>query len=309
MQVNHKLAVLLFVSKRKDIKMNRLNYLLPFLLLFFVSCKKTDRESGFVEINDTKIYYEIAGTGDPLVLIHGWSFDTRCWDNQFDVFADKYRVLRYDLRGFGRSALPDTGKSYSHTADLEALLDTLNIQKTHILGHSFGGKIAFDFVFNNPERTISLILPDAAMDVQGLKITEDVKSWIRDTWKAGREKGIEEAKKIWINGSPLKPAMNNPLSAPVVKQMIEDYSGWHWANNDPCNYPAPFSPKRLNEIKVSTLIIVGELNPKIYHEWADIQNKNILNSQKEIIPHAGHALNIENPEKFNELVLRFLSKI
>jgi len=289
--------------------MNRLNYLLPFLLLFFVSCKKIDRESGFVEINGTKIYYEIAGTGEPLVLIHGWSFDTRCWDSQFDVFAKDYRVLRYDLRGFGRSALPDTGKSYSHTEDLISLLDYLNIKEAHILGHSFGGKIAFDFIFNYPERTISLILPDAAMDVPGLKLPEDVFAWIRDTWKTGREKSIKEAKKIWINGPPFKPAMNNPLSALLVKQMIEDYSGWHWANNDPCNYPALFSPERLKEIKVPTLILVGELNPKIYHEWADIQHKNILNSKKEIVPNAGHALNIENPEKFNEFVLRFLSKI
>lgn len=154
--------------------MNRSIYLSLFLLLFMASCKNTNIESGFCDVNDTKIYYEIAGTGEPLVLIHGWSFDTRCWDNQFDVFADEYRVLRYDLRGFGRSALPDTGMSYSHTEDLVSLLDNLNINKAHILGHSFSGKVAFDFVLNNPEKVIFLILPDAAMDVPGLKVSEDV---------------------------------------------------------------------------------------------------------------------------------------
>ncbi len=289
--------------------MKKLLHLIPLLLMLLISCENDKKEIGFVEINGSKIYYEIAGTGEPLILIHGWSFDTRCWDGQFDIFSKKYRVLRYDLRGFGQSALPDTGKAYSHTKDLVSLLEYLNIKKAHIIGHSFGGKIAFDFVLNNPDKVISLILPDAAMDVPGLKVSEDVITWIRETWKTGREKGVEEAKKLWIKGSPLKPAMNNPIAAPVVKQMIEDYSGWHWVNKDPHTSFAKFPPERLKEIKVPTLILVGELNPKIYHDMADIQKKYISNSRKEIIPNVGHALNIENPEKFNELVLKFLSQI
>ena len=272
---------------------------------------KFEKETGFAEVNGTKLYYEIAGTGEPLVLIHGWSFDSRCWESQFNIFAEKHRVLRYDLRGFGRSDLPDDGEEYSHTADLVALLNQLNIEKANILGHSYGGRIAFDFVFNYPERIISLILPDAAMDVTNLSTTpnEDVWAWINDTWRAGREEGIEEAKKIWINGSPLKPAMSNPQSAPLVRRMIEDYSGWHWMNDDPHIGFVGYPLEHLREIKVPTLILVGELNPSIYHEWADAQNKNILNSKMEIIPDAGHALNIENPEKFNEFVLKFLSEI
>lgn len=138
---------------------------------------------------------------------------------------------------------------------------------------------------------------------------EDVLAWINDTWRVGQEEGIEEAKKIWINGSPLKPAMSNPRSAPLVRQMIEDYSGWHWINDDPHIGFAGYPLERLHEIKVPPLILVGELNPSIYHERADAQNENIPNSNKEIIPNAGHALNIENPRKLNEYVLRFLSEI
>ena len=289
--------------------MKKLLHLLLLFLILLISCDNVDKKSGFAEINGSKIYYEIAGSGESLILIHGWSFDTRCWDNQFDIFSKEYQVLRYDLRGFGRSALPDSGVAYSHTQDLITLLDYLNIKNAHIVGHSFGGKVAFDFVLNNPEKVISLILPDAAMDVPGLKVQEDVIAWIRDTWKTGREKGVEEAKKIWMNGPPLKPAMKNPQSALKVEQMIKDYSGWHWTHNDPCIYPKPFPIERLNEIKVATLILVGELNPKIYHDWANIQHKSIPNSRKEIVPNAGHALNIENPKRFNEMVLNFLSGI
>ena len=304
--------------------MKKLYTIIPLVILFcFVfSCQQGqertgveetqfESETGYAEVNGTRLYYEIAGTGEPLVLIHGWSFDSRCWESQFNTFAEKHRVLRYDLRGFGRSDLPDEGEKYSHTADLVALLDHLNIEKANILGHSYGGRIAFDFVFNYPERTLSLILPDAAMDVTDLAATpdEDVLAWINDTWRVGREEGIEEAKKIWANGSPLKPAMGDPRSAPLVKRMIEDYSGWHWVNDDPHIGFAGYPLERLQEIKVPTLILVGELNPSIYHEWADAQNENIPNSKKVIILDAGHALNIENPEKFNAFVLRFLSEI
>lgn len=293
----------------EDIAMKKSLHIIPILLLILVSCENFKKESGFAVINGSKIYYEIAGTGEPLILIHGFSFDTRCWDDQFDVFSNEYRVLRYDLRGFGRSALPDTGIAYSHTEDLISLLDYLNIKKAHIIGHSFGGKVAFDFVLNNPDKVISLILPDAAMDVPGLHVPEDVIDWISNTWKAGRENSVEEAKKIWIKGPPFKPAMNNSASAPIVKQMIEDYSGWHWLNKDPHKDFTKFPPERLSEIKVPTLILAGELNPKIYHDWADIQNKYISNSQKVIIPNTGHALNIENPKDFNDFVLSFLSDI
>jgi 3-oxoadipate enol-lactonase len=284
-------------------------YLILIFLFILLHCENIKKDVGFAEINNSRIYYEIAGTGEPIVLIHGWSFDTRCWDDQFEIFNKKYRVLRYDLSGFGHSSLPDSVLPYSHTKDLVSLLEYLNIKKAHVVGHSFGGKVALDFVLNYPEKVISLILADAAMDVPGLKAPKEVISWISDTWKTGKEKGIEEAKKVWMNGPPFIPAMKNPRSASKVIQMIKDYSGWHWIHKDPCNFPKPFHPERLNEIKAPTLILEGELNPKIYHDWADIQKKYIPNSQKEIITNSGHVLNIENPEMFNKLVLEFLSKI
>ena len=289
--------------------MKRLNILVALILISLISCKNIESKSGYIEINETKIYYEIAGTGEPLVLIHGWILDSRCWDYQFDEFSHHYRVLRYDLRGFGRSSLPDTNKSYSHTTDLVSLLDTLQIDKAHILGHSFGGTIAIDFVLNNPQRVHSLILADAAMNLQGYKVTDEaVKSWLTDTWKTSQEKGIEEAKKTWLNGSPFKQALKNKRAAILLTKMVNEYSGWHWKNNDPDISPKPYPQERLNDIKVPTLILVGELNTQIYHEITDIQRKNIPNSTKKIIPNSGHMLNIENPDKFNDYVLNFLSE-
>ena len=279
------------------------------LLLVFFACNSNKNETGFAEVNGTKLYYEISGSGDPIVLIHGWSFDTRCWDDQFSSFAKNYRVLRYDLRGFGKSALPETGQNYSHTDDLVALLDFLGLKKINVLGHSFGGKIAIDFALNYPERTSSLILPDAAMDVTVLISSEELSNWISNTWQTGRQSGIEQAKEIWINGPPWAPALQNPYAAKKVKQMIDDYSGWQWKSDDPYIGIKPYPPERLSDIKTPTLIIVGELDPEYYHMAADIQRKYIPHSTKAVLLGAGHALNIERPEQFNEIVLNFLSDV
>jgi 3-oxoadipate enol-lactonase len=293
----------------RKLSMKKNKIILYIFALVLVGCKTNKTETGFADVNGTKLYYEIAGLGEPIVLIHGWSFDTRCWDDQFSEFARKYRVLRYDLRGFGKSSLPDTGESYSHTDDLVALMDYLGIEKAHILGHSFGGSIAIDFALRYPKRIFSLILPDAAMNITDYNYSEEINDWIGNTWKAGRDSGINKAKEIWIKGAPFAPAMQNPNSSTKLRNMIADYSAWHWENDDPYKGITPYPRERLSNIQVPTLIIVGELNPPDYHNITDIQKKYIPNSKKVVLTGAGHLLNIEKPEEFNKIVLDFLAEI
>jgi 3-oxoadipate enol-lactonase len=120
-------------------------------------------QSGFAEVNGTRLYYEIVGRGSHLVLIHGFTLDTRMWDDQFEAFSQHYRVLRYDARGFGKSALPVQGESYSHREDLKALLDHLKVSQAFILGLSMGGRTAISFTLEYPEVVRALIPVDAVL--------------------------------------------------------------------------------------------------------------------------------------------------
>ena len=118
-----------------------MNKLPPIFLLFsisfFATCdKKIDIETGLAEVNSTQLYYEVAGTGTPIVLIHGHGGDRRHWDDQFEAFAKNHKVIRYDVRGFGKSAKPVLEQSYSNHDDLKALLQHLGISKAHICGFS-----------------------------------------------------------------------------------------------------------------------------------------------------------------------------
>ena len=103
-----------------------------------------DIQTRLVEVNGTQLYYEIAGTGPAVVLLHPGNLDRRIWDEQFQLFAERYRVIRYDVRGHGKSAQPT--RPYSDTEDLFQLLQLLQIKKASLVGLSLGGRISIDFI-------------------------------------------------------------------------------------------------------------------------------------------------------------------
>ena len=98
------------------------------------------------------LHYEVAGEGPAVTLIHPGLWDSRTWDPQVPVLVDAaFRVIRYDVRGYGRSSRL-TGEPYSHVRDLEALLDVLEVPLTILVGCSMGGAIAIDFTLEHPDR-------------------------------------------------------------------------------------------------------------------------------------------------------------
>src|SRR5262245_29742717 len=107
-------------------------------------------------VPETKLYYEVIGEGQPLVLVHSGGFDRRIWDEQCAAFADRYQVIRYNVRGAGES--PPPTKPYSDREDLHSLLQWLHLEKAHLLGLSSGGRIVLDFALAHPAMVDTLIL-------------------------------------------------------------------------------------------------------------------------------------------------------
>ena len=142
--------------------MNRL--LLIAAIVFFTSSSFAQSarssktiDSGYAAVNNTKLYYEIAGKGEPIVFVHGSFGDRRHWDFQFCQLSKKYKVVRYDLRGFGKSALPKEDEVYRDSDDLNALMNFLGIKKAHVCGLSLGSFIVIDFALSHPDKCLSLI--------------------------------------------------------------------------------------------------------------------------------------------------------
>jgi pimeloyl-ACP methyl ester carboxylesterase len=265
-------------------------------------------KKGFAEVGDTRLYYEMVGRGHPLVLVHGWGFDTRMWDDQFEALAKRFKVIRYDVRGFGKSALPTIGKEYSHAKDLKALLNQLGIEKTYLIGLSMGGNITLDFTLEYPEVTKALILADSILDGFG-DWSKTRLDFVKSLYKEAKEKGVKAAKDIQLGDILLKPALEKPDVALRLRQMVSDYSGWHFVNTDPLRPLDPPAIDRLQEIQVPTLIIVGERSLPEFHRIAGILNQKIQNSKRITLKGAGHVSCMETPKEFNQAVSNFLDNV
>jgi pimeloyl-ACP methyl ester carboxylesterase len=124
-------------------------------------------ETGFAEINGAQIYYEIAGAGQPVVFVHAGIADRRMWDPQFEVFAERYRTLRYDHRGMGKSSMP--AGPFALRDDLYALTRHIDLGPTVLIGCSMGGGAALDCVVEHPDVARALVLVGAGISGNPLK--------------------------------------------------------------------------------------------------------------------------------------------
>ena len=196
-----------------------------------------ERQSGFAQVSGARLYYEVRGNGvgvatevlgpdatptpdEPLVLIHAGIADGRMWDPQLDVFAWRYRVIRYDMRGFGATVVTER-VPYSHHEDLRGLLDVLGAERALLVGCSMGAKTAIDFALEFPGRTRALVLVGPA--VGGFEPDEDPpEEW--DEMVAADEAGdlerLSELEiRVWVDGPYRGTDQVNPSVRDLVREM------------------------------------------------------------------------------------------
>jgi 3-oxoadipate enol-lactonase len=261
--------------------------------------------AGFADVNGTRLFYELAGAGPTLTLIHGFSLDTRMWDDQYATLAERYCVLRYDVRGFGRSAVPGTAR-YSHAEDLHALLKYLEIEHTALIGFSLGGGIAISYALANPAVVDVLIV--AGCLLPGRRLSAELGASFRAIWSAGRTLGVAAARERWLRHALFVLIQARPEQNARFTQIVSEYSGWEWANNDPQRDLEPAPAQRLGEIRARTLAIVGEHDLPNFHAIADLIQRDVPGARRVVLPGAGHVVNMEAPQRFNQLVLDFLAE-
>lgn len=265
-------------------------------------------DSGYAEVNDTRLYYETTGAGHPIVLIHGYTLDIRMWEDQFEPFSQEYKVVRYDLRGFGKSACPSPDGDYRHTEDLKALLDFLGIPKAYVMGLSMGGGVAIEFTLEHPDVAQALIPVDSTLG--GFKYSREFNAIFVEVFSRCKNEGVEAAKKVWMECPLFVPIFEIPEAASRFSKMVSDYSGWHWStNSDAMQSITPAAIGRLEEISVPALMIVGERDMSDFLNIAGVMVQNIPNARLVTIVGVGHMSNMENPESFNREALSFLRSL
>jgi pimeloyl-ACP methyl ester carboxylesterase len=257
-----------------------------------------------VALNGTRVYCEEAGAGPAVVLIHGFTLDTRMWDDQFLPLSQHFRVVRYDLRGFGRSAVP-SDDPYSHVEDLRALLDRLEIRQASLVGLSKGGAVALDFALSYAQRAQALALIDTVLG--GFRWSDEGSA--RDTlvWEEARRGGIAAAKRSWLTHPIFAPAMRQPTVAARLAQIIGDYSGWHFVHANPERSITPPAAQRLGELEIPVLALVGELDTPDFREITDVIARQVPHARAMAVPGAGHMANMEAPSVVTDALVEFLN--
>lgn len=252
-----------------------------------------------------RICYQLGGGGQPLVLVHGFATDQGMWDGQVEAFRQQFLTLTYDLRGFGQSSLP-TGP-YRHCDDLIALLDRLQIGKTHLVGLSMGGSVALNAAISYPERILSVVVAGPIMPGfrGGGKFIEDRNR----VWSNAHSAGLEQTRRDWLALSLFEATLEHPQAGPRFREMLARYGGWHWLHTDPELPLAPSTYARLAEMIKPALVLVGERDLEDFHQFANAAAARLTNASLRVIPNAGHMINMEAESCFNQAVLDFVGSV
>ena len=266
-------------------------------------------QTGFAGINGAKIYYEVAGEGQPILMVHAAIASKSMWDDQFEFFARRYTVVRYDRRGYGQS-LPVAGAYQSHE-DMRALLDFLNLDHAILMGSSMGGGACMNFALAYPDRTDALIMVGSAPG--GFAYDDWSPSPLDEEMEAALETGDleranEAAMKLFVDGQGRAPDQVDPTLRQKVydMNMIALRNGPSMGNEVPLPTPAA---ERLAELHLPALIVMGDLDEEYIDRAAAFMAANIAGARAIVMPGTAHLPNMEFPAEFNAHVQAFLDSL
>jgi pimeloyl-ACP methyl ester carboxylesterase len=256
-------------------------------------------------INGISLYYQIDGSGAPIILIHGLGGDHSTWDPQVPEFSRSHQVIAYDLRGHGQSESPDHPYSIDLLADdLDQFVHFLGLKQAVILGLSLGGRVLLRFALKYPQELQAMILADTQSETPaeaayGLPIIAEIV----------RKEGMGRAAELFLS-LPLFQglAKRNPDWWETEKKRFLQASPIGFANSCLALAGMESLNDQLSSIQAPTLALAGG-EDETYLPYLDLFSQRIKGSQKGLIPQAGHMSNLENPIVFNEMVLSFLKEI
>ncbi|BBL80433.1 3-oxoadipate enol-lactonase [Rubrobacter xylanophilus] len=298
------------------------------------------RKSGFAEVDGAKIYYEVEGSGDPVVLIHQRGVDLRVWDDQSPAFSKRYTVVRYDRRHWGKSQveswgypaapedcdleslgqwLEDQPLSPAPYEDLRELLDYLGIVRAHLLGLHDGGEVALEFALEYPQRVGGLVLVDTVVPSAGsAQQFEDLAE--RGLHKAAelQEDVLEEALgKVdvteiveWVLDDPSYAASTEATRQRLRRIYADNASANLMPGDHNVRRMSPPAGERLEDVKAPTLLILtGERPP--YVSELDRALAEGIGAPTTVVtmPDASPTVNMDRPEEFNRTVINFLDDL
>ena len=263
-------------------------------------------ETGVARFGQSEVYYEIAGEGEPtVILMHGGMLDCHMWDEQFELLAKTNRVLRYDASAHGNSILPPD--AYWDHADLRELMNQLEIERAILVGLSLGGKTAINLALEDPERVAAIVAVSSGLS--GYRFDSEFYLEQRDimiqAWRAGEfDAVVESFQRCWTDGPHRAAEDVDPEVREKVRMMARN--GLEHAMEGRLIDPPAID--RLDELELPMLMVVGELDMPGILEIADMVVAANPNAELVVVPDVAHMVNMEKPDEFNGLLLDYLHR-
>jgi serine-type D-Ala-D-Ala carboxypeptidase len=266
----------------------------------------------------TKLYYEELGEGEPVILLHAHTVDRRMWDEVFFKLAKQYRVIRYDLRGYGKSDMPEVGLGFLQADDLNNLMDALAIKKAHFAGVSLGGMTLADFVALYPERVLTATISSGAISnfpdrstapKRALKIYNDtIFTLKRQEVEKNQARGLDTLKLEWKHAMKSVSGKHFRSIKKALFGMIDEWNGWQWMHPEIDAFIGVQADSLLSKQKTHppVLFLIGQYDSK--GSKRSMQRMAVLcrESKIEMMPQAGHFTAMECPSEFVEKMEAFM---
>ena len=262
-----------------------------------------------------KLYYEEVGTGTTIIFLHEFAGDCRSWEPQMRFFSNRYRCVCYNARGYPPSDIPTSISDYNQgnqADDAASILDTLGIEKAHIVGLSMGGFAALHFGLRHPQRALSLAVTGCGYGAN--KDNRD--QFMNDAEKVALEydnNGSKAVADFYAESSTRVQFQNkNPRGWAEFKLQLGEHSAVGAANTmrgyqktRPSLYDLE---TQLLELRVPTLIVTGDedepcLEPALYLK------RTIASAGLSVLPRSGHTINLEDPDLFNSVIQSFINTV
>jgi pimeloyl-ACP methyl ester carboxylesterase len=265
--------------------------------------------NGYFALEDGTLYYETAGAGDALVLSHAAFLDSRMFNAQWELLAQHFQVIRYDMRGYGQSS-PAQGP-ICRRDDLSRLLRHLGVEQAHFVGCSNGGEIILDLALEQPRLALSLTLVNSTPS--GFELQGEPPRYLMEMVEATQNGDIDRVNelqiRIWLDGSFREPESVDPelrAKALAMNRIPVERQTYFMADMQSICPLDPPAIARLHEVQIPVLIVTGALDHAEVLRAADFMATTIPGARKVTIESTGHVPSYERPEVFNPLLLDFL---
>ncbi|HEX6701604.1 MAG TPA: alpha/beta hydrolase [Gaiellaceae bacterium] len=253
------------------------------------------------------IAHSVIGSGPPVLLVHEGVADQRMWRHTIPVLEPDHTVVAVDLRGFGES--PNTRGPFSHVEDVREELDERGIEQATVVGGSLGGRVALELTLVHPDRVERLVLcPPALRDWEWSQTVRDAWAAEEAAYEAGDlDRATEINVELWCDGPNRGPDAVDPAVRDLVRAMQRHAFELPWPDPPPeeaALYPP--ASTRLGEIRVPTLVIVGDEDVEDFQRIAETVADGIPSARRVVIEDAAHVVALERPDEFNRALLEFL---